>query len=830
MVAQPPIGGPPEPLGRLEPTPPGPPPTTVGTIPPPPFGPPAPPGPSPWPVVAAVVVGLWAVATTTLLQTGGWLVDQVLLIGGVDAPAWRWPLIAVFELAAVAVPTALLASVPRSPAIRAVGRAWFAAILGLAALTALRAVPIVQHELYLALLAVVGVIGAIVTGRANRGTRPAGAARLLAAAAGLLLLLPWLWLGALGGVLETVLAVVAAAAAGWFAAGILGPGFWQPLRHFGPGSLVAVGGLAAGVALALLGAGIGQAGPNLGVLLGLPAAAFALAALLPSSARLGHDTAMLGPLASHGVRPPVAILVALGVLGPLAFVDPEETSLVLLGRDAPFWALVAAASALAIGLVLAVAYGVVLRNKILHTWLAAAIAGVTLVAGAAVYAGLGQPGLHGERLFVILDGQADLSGLPTANGQAGRDARAREVYRRLVAHAEQSQADLRRELDRFNLDHTSYYLVNGVEVEGGPAVRALLSRRDDVDRILLSQRLRPLPAPPTVGHGGDPAPAGPQWNITMLGAERVWPQGVTGQGIVVGSSDSGIDGTHPSLRDGFRGGDDSWYDPWTGTSTPTDTGFHGTHTLASAVGRADVGVAPGAQWTGCVNLGRNMGNPAHYLDCLQFMLAPFPAGGNPFTDGDPARAPHVLTNSWGCPAIEGCDRRSLQPAVDAIDAAGLFFVAAAGNTGDLCGSVDDPPAPYADAYTVGAVDERRRVTAFSSRGPAPDGAVKPDIVAPGAAILSAVPGGGYARHDGTSMATPHVAGVVALMWSANPALIGDVERTRAILRDTAGALGTDGEGPDASARGETCGGDIANVTGAGIVDAFAAVQAARAAG
>ncbi len=129
---------------------------------------------------------------------------------------------------------------------------------------------------------------------------------------------------------------------------------------------------------------------------------------------------------------------------------------------------------------------------------------------------------------------------------------------------------------------------------------------------------------------------------------------------------------------------------------------------------------------------------------------------------------------------------------------------------------------------MGAVDERRRVTAFSSRGPTPDGAVKPDIVAPGADILSAMPGGGYARHDGTSMATPHVAGVVALMWSANPALIGDVARTREILRDTAAALttGAGDDGPDASLRAPNCGGDPANIYGAGLVDAFAAVQAA----
>src|SRR5690606_20730567 len=106
---------------------------------------------------------------------------------------------------------------------------------------------------------------------------------------------------------------------------------------------------------------------------------------------------------------------------------------------------------------------------------------------------------------------------------------------------------------------------------------------------------------------------------------------------------------HPALREGFRGGADSWYDPWHHTRTPTDTNGHGTHTTAIAVGDRNVGVAPGAQWIGCVNLARNMASPSRYLDCLQFMLAPYAPGEDPFTDGDPSRAPHILNNSWGCP-------------------------------------------------------------------------------------------------------------------------------------------------------------------------------------
>jgi subtilisin family serine protease len=308
----------------------------------------------------------------------------------------------------------------------------------------------------------------------------------------------------------------------------------------------------------------------------------------------------------------------------------------------------------------------------------------------------------------------------------------------------------------------------------------------------------------------------------MLNVDRAWRElGTTGQGIVIGTSDSGVDGAHPALREGFRGSDDSWYDPWNGTAAPTDHGGHGTHTLGSAVGRLGIGIAPGAQWIGCVNLDRNLGSPSHYLDCLQFMLAPFPRGGDPWRDGRPERAPHVLTNSWGCPEVEGCDPGSLVAATAALRAAGIFFATAAGNTGPRCSSVDDPPAPYSDVLTVGAVDRERRVAFFSSRGPTDAGSTKPDIAAPGVRVFSALPGGTYGLNDGTSMATPHVAGVVALMWSANPRLVGDIDATSRILRDTAGPTTA------SQADADRCGGSP-NIAGAGIVDAYAAVRLARA--
>ncbi|WP_442929739.1 S8 family serine peptidase [Micromonospora sp. WMMC250] len=812
---------------------------------------------------------------------------------GRDRVGWLWPVLGLAAVVLVGTPALLLAVVPRSTTVRAIGRVWFVGAVALGVLTALRVVPPVHHEAYLAALAAIATLTALVVRRSTRrqaypgaaaavsGTAPtdnseaartgaddtarneahdtartepddtartqahdtarteaevgaerAGRARrpgsvpLLAVAAGLATLLPWAWLGALGGLLETLLALLASAALGVLAATLLDATFWSRFavgRPPRPGRLVLVGGLVAGVTLLLLAAGTGQAGAQLPALWTLPPVAFALAALWAAAWRPTVDPAD----AARAGRTATGWLVGLTALGPLAFTDPEEISLLLVGtRDVPFWVAAAVGAGLAVAVLVAIGYAVLLARPSARTpnrRVAAVAAVVMVVAFGVVDLGPGQPGLYGERLLVVLRAQADLTGLPTgAAGRAGRDARATEVYRRLVATAEQSQADLVRELNRLRLDPVSYYLVNAVEVDGGPAVRAWLARRPEVARVLISQRLRPLPAPAGQSRGTAPKPTGPEWNISQIGADKVWSQlGITGSGIVVGSSDSGVDGSHPALREQFRGGDDSWYDPWDGTRSPIDQGGHGTHTVGSAVGRDGIGVAPDAQWVGCVNLDRNLGSPGHYLDCLQFMLAPFPTGGDPFTDGRPERAPQVLTNSWGCPPIEGCDRRVLRPATAALDAAGIFVVAAAGNTGPWCASIDDPPAPFPDVLTVGAVDSQGRVAEFSSRGPVP-GVGKPDVLAPGVGVLSAMPGGTYAALDGTSMATPQVAGVVALMWSANPALVGDLTRTRQILRDTATAATPTYRSRNPS---DDCG-TPSNVTGAGQVDAFAAVSTA----
>jgi subtilisin family serine protease len=329
------------------------------------------------------------------------------------------------------------------------------------------------------------------------------------------------------------------------------------------------------------------------------------------------------------------------------------------------------------------------------------------------------------------------------------------------------------------------------------------------------------------------APSSSQWNLTNMGVDQVWREfGARGQGIIVGQSDSGVQWDHPELMDSYLGGEGDhsgyWLDPWQGTAVPSDANGHGTHTLGSVLGNS-VGVAPDAQWFGCANLVRNLGNPALYLDCMQFMLAPYAQGGDPFVDGRPTQSAHVLNNSWGCPQdYEVCDAGSLLTAVRALRAAGIFVVASAGNSGPECSTVTDPLPLYDEVFSVGAVDVEGQIANFSSVGPVladGSGRIKPDVAAPGVDVLSAWPGGGYAYSSGTSMAGPHVAGVVALIWSANPALIGNIEATEEILRASATPYQANGERlgclvqTDAAVTPN-------NIVGYGLVNAYEAVKLA----
>jgi len=437
--------------------------------------------------------------------------------------------------------------------------------------------------------------------------------------------------------------------------------------------------------------------------------------------------------------------------------------------------------------------------------------------------GLGQPGMQPETFFVVMAEQADTS---AARDIADREERISAVYSTLTEHALNTQTDLRAMLDARGVAYTPYYLVNGIEVAGDPILRLQIASRPDVARILNSPHARSLPswAPGLSMPSEADHPYGLSWGVDQMDAEKVWEQyGVTGEGIIVGGADTGVDWQHPALHSQYLGSegnhDYTWLDPWEGTAIPEDEMGHGTHTMGTVLGRDGIGIAPGAKWLACRNLDRNLGNPAYYLDCMQFLFAPHPQAGDPFTEGEPSRGAHVVNNSWGCPPEEGCDALTLSIGLDHLRNAGQMYVVSAGNEGPACSTVWAPANADA-AFSVGAIYEDGTITNFSSRGPVladGSGRMKPDVVAPGAGILSSLPGGSYGSSGGTSMAGPHVTGLVALLWSADPSLIGDIDRTEQIIESTAHYVPT----PD------LCGGDTGkenNVYGYGWVDAFAAVK------
>lgn len=332
----------------------------------------------------------------------------------------------------------------------------------------------------------------------------------------------------------------------------------------------------------------------------------------------------------------------------------------------------------------------------------------------------------------------------------------------------------------------SLWIINGLTATVTKEALDELNKRDDVAEIVLDETL----SLPEITIENNP-PKLPQWGLEKIFAPKVWGQyGLKGEGTVVGIMDSGVDGSHEALKQNYRGRDGNHQYSWidlTGHNyeTPNDGNGHGTHVAGTAVGGGagePIGVAPEAEWIAAKIFDDNGSSSLSTIHkAFQWFMAP---------GGDPSKAPNVVNNSWG-----NANTYSLEyyEDVKAWVSAGIFPSFAAGNDGPGAVTIGSPGS-FPETFAVGATDMYDQTASFSSRGPVfwehengeTERLIKPDISAPGQNIYSAWPTklnkGKYNTISGTSMATPHVTGAIALLYQANPNL--SIDEVKETLKET----------------------------------------------
>ncbi|GGS55400.1 hypothetical protein GCM10010253_32390 [Streptomyces badius] len=255
-------------------------------------------------------------------------------------------------------------------------------------------------------------------------------------------------------------------------------------------------------------------------------------------------------------------------------------------------------------------------------------------------------------------------------------------------------------------------------------------------------------------------------SVPQIGAPAAWKAGFTGKGVKIAVLDTGTDSSHPDLKGQILAEKN-----FSAAKDTKDRVGHGTHVASIAAGTGAKsggtfkGVAPDAKLlSGKVLDDDGYGEDSGILAGMEWAVA---------------QGADIVNLSLGGPDTPEVD--PLEAAVDKLSAeTGVLFAIAAGNEGDGAGTVGSPGSADA-ALTVGAVDDKDKLADFSSRGPRiGDGAIKPDVTAPGVDTTAAIPPGsliaqevgeepaGYATISGTSMATPHVAGAAALLKQQHP--------------------------------------------------------------
>jgi subtilisin family serine protease len=382
-------------------------------------------------------------------------------------------------------------------------------------------------------------------------------------------------------------------------------------------------------------------------------------------------------------------------------------------------------------------------------------------------------------VIVTLRAQPDLN-----NVSGTRADRLRTVIQRAQATADREQRPFLAQIEGWKhaglvTSVTPYWIFDGFAITAAPEVVTALEHNPAVASVTPDGTM-------TAATMTAPAAAAEEWNVARVDAPALWSLGRTGQGIVVASLDTGVDVTHPDLAGGWRGGSDSWYDPFgQHPSTPVDLSGHGTQVMGVMVGGSaggtSIGVAPGATWIAArIYNDRGKGTASATHLAFQWLLDP---------DHDPttADAPQVVDNSWtygsGCNLEFAAD-------IQALRAAGIVPVFAAGNGGLVGGN---SPANNPGALAVGATTSSDTIASFSNLGPSACGEPSttfPELAAPGVSIRTTDLAGGYTTQDGTSLAAPQVAGVLALLLGAQPDL--SVFEQEAALEQGAVDLGAPG--------------------------------------
>lgn len=422
--------------------------------------------------------------------------------------------------------------------------------------------------------------------------------------------------------------------------------------------------------------------------------------------------------------------------------------------------------------------------------------------------------------WVRFDDEADLDAAYRIKDWARRG---QYVVDRLRATAETAQQDVTEVLASQHARYQRFWIADAILVHGGD--RGLLDRVASVAgvaRIAAPADARIVVPEHDEGVDPDRAPVG--WNLADIRADKVWRRyDVHGEGVLVGSIDTGADYLHPELAasyagrlpDGTTDHDYAWYDPGQACTpteaAPCDDEGHGTAVLGTILG-AESGVAPAARWIAAKGCGVDTCDIDDLLLSAQWMLAPTRVDGS---HPDVARRPQLISNAWA--SSEGT-AAWFDEAVDAWRASGQLAVFP---TGDFrtaeCGSVGSP-ASLPASYAVGGYDTTGGLLYSSGLGPSPiDGSTKPDLAAPAWEVPVPLPSGRHGLGYGTSFAAAHVVGAAALVLSAAPSLEGDADAVGSVLEDTARAA----PDPDPFGCGATP--TDGNSYGRGRLDALAAV-------